>query len=87
MNIGKLDVSVDVNPKLEEHFLIKVRNVLDTENEKMLEYFNVDSEGELRLRLTLETALKLSQFIDEEIEKLREEKLGYGFVEIRGNRE
>lgn len=82
MQIGKLEVDLDVAPKLDEHFVIKVKNVVDSDAKVVKEFFTVDSEGELRLRLTLETALKLSQFIDEEIEKLREEKLGYGMVEV-----
>ena len=71
MKIGKLNVRVANTAVIGDHFEIKVTNT-DT-----LELFKYDPNTDtVKLRISLETALQLAQFIDEEFDQIISDEMG-----------
>lgn len=56
-----------------DHFVIQAYNDVDKKNKRVKEVFTISHES-IILRLTPETALKLAEFIDKELEDYDYEK-------------
>jgi len=65
MKIGKLDIKLSIKPNLGEHFEISLKNT------DAKEYFTYDPESDsIKIRLTTDTALLLSDFIDDAVDEM-----------------
>lgn len=73
MRTKNMSAKFSTNPGLGDHFVIEVNNKEDKKNKKLIQYFTVDANN-LKLRLTVETALKLAEFIDEALHEYDFEK-------------
>jgi hypothetical protein len=74
--LGKLEVRIaDLEP-IGDHLEIKVHQ------EYLNQLFQVQQDGEgegyLKLRISLETAIKLAEFIDREMDELMDSKMRVG---------
>ena len=71
MRIGKLQARLASHLKIGDHFEIKVQN---TEKEELFVYNKATDS--IKLRISLETALQLAQFIDEEMDQIITDEMG-----------
>ena len=74
--VGKLEVRIaDIDP-IGDHLEIKVKQ--DFENQYFQSLQHEEGEGYLKLRISLDTAIKLAEFIDREVEELAIKKMRVG---------
>jgi hypothetical protein len=74
--LGKLEVRVADSEPIGDHLEIKLKQEFDNQYFQSLQH--VDGEGYLKLRISLDTAIKLAEFIDREIEELAIRKMRVG---------
>jgi len=73
MRINKfVDINLRESPRLDKHFVIEVKNPF--QDGALIEHFDT-GQNKLRLRLTLETAILLAQFIDEQFDEVIEKEM------------
>jgi hypothetical protein len=71
MKINNIDIRVANIKSVGDHFEIKVKQEFDNQ------FYEVTEAG-LKLRISLDTALKLVEFIDREMDDIVKERMGVG---------
>jgi hypothetical protein len=73
MKINNIDLKVTEHPTIGEHFILEVKN---THNKQ---FIVIDAENEsVKIRLSLDTVLKMAQFIDEYFDEVIKTKMEIG---------